>query len=63
LPKDNYVNLKVFAIPGREVMILVNDNRASESYKVIFGSSNFTSGVYFCRIIFSTQIASVQIII
>jgi hypothetical protein len=44
------VKLSVFDILGREVASLVNENKASGSYTVIFDGSNLTSGVYFYKI-------------
>jgi hypothetical protein len=55
LPKDAFVKLVVYDILGREVKILVNENKPAGSYKVFFDSSNLSSGIYFCRITFTNS--------
>ena len=50
LPKTAHVNLKVFDILGREVVLLVNERKAPGKYEVKFDGSNLASGVYFYRI-------------
>ncbi|MBI5020060.1 MAG: T9SS type A sorting domain-containing protein [Ignavibacteriales bacterium] len=47
LPVDDRVMLKVYDILGREVAILVNENKKRGSYEVEFDGSMQTSGVYF----------------
>ncbi|MBX3006764.1 MAG: glycoside hydrolase family 3 C-terminal domain-containing protein [Melioribacteraceae bacterium] len=44
------VSLKIFDVLGREVAILVNENKAPGVYEVQFDGSNFSSGVYFYRL-------------
>ncbi|MFZ4589996.1 MAG: T9SS type A sorting domain-containing protein [Ignavibacteria bacterium] len=50
LPKSGLVTLKIYDVLGREVVNLVNENKAAGSYSVDFNASNLTSGVYFYRI-------------
>ena len=44
------VTLKVYDILGREVSILVNDEKPAGNYKIHFYASNLSSGVYFYRL-------------
>ena len=50
LPKESKVQLKIFDIVGREIATLVNETQKAGIYNVNFNASNFSSGIYFCRI-------------
>ena len=47
LPESGFVSLKVFDVLGNEVAKLVDENKQSGSYEVVFNASNLPSGVYF----------------
>jgi len=49
IPKQGYVNMKVYDVLGKEVMTLVNEIRPAGNYDVDFNGSNLASGVYFYR--------------
>lgn len=46
---DMIVNIKVYDILGREVMVLVNEIRKKGSYEIIVDGSSLSSGIYFYR--------------
>lgn len=46
LPESGFVTVKVFDILGKEVTLLVNENKSAGYYTVNFNGSNLTSGVY-----------------
>ncbi len=46
LPKDGNVRIVVYDILGRKVTELVNDYKSAGYYKVIWNTSNISSGVY-----------------
>ena len=50
IPKSSFVNLKVYDVLGREVAILVNEEKQPGIYEVNFDASGFSSGVYFYRL-------------
>jgi len=55
IPDRGFITLKVYDILGREVAILVNEEKAVGSYEVQFNSHsvegrNLTSGIYFYRL-------------
>ncbi len=51
---DNYnITLKVFDILGREVATLVNQNQEPGRYSIHWNAENFSSGIYFYRLIIS----------
>ncbi|MFA3781815.1 family 10 glycosylhydrolase [Melioribacteraceae bacterium 4301-Me] len=50
LPVSSHVTLKVFDLLGREVAVLVNEEKTPGNYEVKFDGSNFASGIYFYRI-------------
>lgn len=52
LPVEGKVNLKIYDINGREVANLVNnETQTAGYYTVAFAAQNFSSGVYFFRMI------------
>ena len=48
--KGGFVNLIVYDILGREIAILVNEEKPPGFYTVQWNASNFPSGVYFYRL-------------
>ncbi|HEX2867317.1 MAG TPA: T9SS type A sorting domain-containing protein [Ignavibacteriales bacterium] len=50
LPKQAYVELKVFDMLGREIRTLVNKEQSEGNYKVPFEASHFPSGIYIYRL-------------
>ncbi|RPI05482.1 MAG: DUF362 domain-containing protein [Ignavibacteriae bacterium] len=49
------VTIKIFDIAGREVRVLVDNERQAGSYDVLWNASSFSSGVYFCRFVAQPQ--------
>jgi hypothetical protein len=47
-PESGHVKLGVYDLLGREVAVLVDDNRAQGMYEVAFDGSRLASGVYLC---------------
>lgn len=50
VPKNGQVNLSVYNSLGQRVETLVNGNKQTGKYNVVFNASNLSSGVYFYRI-------------
>lgn len=50
LPKSSYVKLSVYDINGRLVETLVNENKNSGYYTVVWNAEKVDSGIYFYRI-------------
>jgi len=50
VPKSGIVALKVYDVLGREVALLVNEQKQPGSYRVKFDGSSLSSGVYFYRL-------------
>ncbi|MCZ7615890.1 MAG: T9SS type A sorting domain-containing protein [Ignavibacteriaceae bacterium] len=48
--KSSQVKLVVYDMIGQIVQTLVNGEKASGSYEVVFNGNNLTSGVYFYRL-------------
>ncbi len=48
LPKQSNVEIKIHDVLGREVAVLVNEDKLPGSYKIHFDGSILSSGVYFC---------------
>ena len=51
IPEDGYVTLKIYDILGREIKTLVSEQQEAGNYVVDFNASNFSSGVYFYKIV------------
>jgi len=51
IPQRSHVKLVVYDVLGREVKILVDDEKAAGRYEVKFDATGLTSGVYFYRIV------------
>lgn len=47
LQKDDFVNIKVYDLLGKEIITLVNQKQATGSYEIEFDASKLTSGIYF----------------
>jgi hypothetical protein len=47
LPASGFVTLRVFDMLGREVAILVNEQKSAGKYSLRFDGRSFSSGVYF----------------
>lgn len=52
LSSPGKVCIKIFDILGMEVKTLINENRVSGIYKIIFNGSNISSGNYIYRMEF-----------
>lgn len=50
IPKDEFVNITLFDLLGREVMNLTDGFKKAGSYEVKLDASNLSSGTYFYRI-------------
>ncbi len=50
LKKDALVELKVYDVSGKEVMVLANGQYKAGNYSIEFGTENLASGVYFYSI-------------
>jgi len=49
LPKSGFVSLKIYNLLGREVALLVNEEKTYGTYTVTWNASGMPSGVYFYR--------------
>jgi hypothetical protein len=54
IPDDGFVTLKVYDAAGKEVSVLVNENKVKGSHKVSFNASGLSSGIYFYKLEAST---------
>ena len=46
IPQNGFVTIKVYDMLGKEVAVLVNENKSAGYYNVNFNASRLTSGVY-----------------
>ncbi|MHB9013489.1 MAG: T9SS type A sorting domain-containing protein, partial [Ignavibacteriaceae bacterium] len=49
IPKSSFVTIKVYDVIGREVAVLVNEEKPAGDYSIIFNASNLASGIYFYK--------------
>jgi len=47
IPQQTFVSLKVYNILGKEVSVLVNEQKEAGVYEVEFNASNLSNGIYF----------------
>jgi hypothetical protein len=50
IPKSEFVKLIIYDILGREIVRPVNQELRAENYEVNWDATNYTSGIYFCRL-------------
>ncbi|RMF59353.1 MAG: T9SS C-terminal target domain-containing protein [Calditrichaeota bacterium] len=50
LPQSGFVSLKVYDLTGREVAVLVKEQKPAGTYQVSFDAGQLASGVYFYRL-------------
>ncbi len=50
IPSSEFVTVKVFDVLGKEVSVIVNENKEPGYYEAAFDGSNLASGLYFYRI-------------
>ncbi len=50
IPQTSFVTIKVYDVLGREVAILVNEEKSPGNYSVNFNESNLPSGVYLYKL-------------
>jgi hypothetical protein len=50
LPKNEFVNMKIYDILGKEVASIINENLTAGFYEVEFNANNLASGMYFYRL-------------
>ncbi len=50
IPKDGFVTLKIYDVLGKEVAVLVNENKATGKYSVEFNAGKLASGVYLYQV-------------
>ncbi|MCX6150667.1 MAG: CHRD domain-containing protein [Ignavibacteriales bacterium] len=51
IPQNSFVTIKVYNNIGKEVTTLVNEQKPTGNYNVVFNGNNLASGVYFYRMI------------
>jgi uncharacterized delta-60 repeat protein len=63
IPKDEFVELKVYDILGKEIASLVNENLVAGKYSVNFDASNLPSGTYIYTIRAGAYIESKKMVL
>lgn len=50
IPEQSFVELKLFDVIGKEVAVLVEEEKPAGTYKAVFEGTNLPSGTYFYRL-------------
>ena len=50
IPKESFVTIKLFDMLGKEIAILVNEEKQIGSYEIKFDALNLPSGVYLYKL-------------
>ena len=63
IPNTNYVTIKLYDILGKEVAILVNEEKPAGNYEINFDAGNLSSGVYFYRMKSGSYISTKKLVL
>jgi hypothetical protein len=63
LPVAGHVKLAVYDLLGREVAMLANGNYPAGRFSFRFDGSRLSSGVYFCRMMAGTSVATTKMVL
>ena len=63
IAEGGHISLKVFDLLGREIAILVDEDRAPGSYTVLFDASRCASGPYYFRLEFNGHVETRRMVI
>ncbi len=50
IPKSSFVKLKIYNVLGKEVAVILNENKSAGSYTIDFDASTISTGIYFYRL-------------
>lgn len=50
IPKNSFVNLKIYDVNGREQLVLINEMLQAGMHKINFDGNNLSSGVYYYKL-------------
>lgn len=50
IPQNSFVNIKIYDVNGRELLVLINENMQAGKHKINFDGSNLPSGVYYYKL-------------
>jgi glucose/arabinose dehydrogenase len=48
--RESFVSVKIYDITGKEIAVLVNENKQQGSYEVVWNAASYPSGIYFYRL-------------
>jgi plastocyanin len=63
LPQATHVSLTIYNLIGQEAEILVDEDRPTGNYSVVWNSGNLASGVYFYRLQTGTTILTKKLVL
>ena len=50
IPRKSFVSIRVYDISGKEVGLILNENKSAGSYLVRFNAKELSSGIYFYKL-------------
>ena len=63
IPKEGHVSLEIYDIIGNNVANLIDERLSQGSYNVDFDASNFSSGIYFYRLDYNSNVIAKKMIL
>lgn len=63
IPKNTFVTLKIFDGLGREIAALCNCNHNAGSYEISWDASEYSSGIYYCKMITNEFVDTKRVIL
>ena len=63
MPSNQYVNIKVYDMLGKEISTLINDKLTIGKHSVQWDALNYPSGLYFLNIEFENYFKTTKILL
>ena len=63
IPKESYVELKVYDMLGKEVAVLLSRHQTIGNHQIEFDGSNLNSGVYFCVMKSGNYVSTIKLVL
>ena len=60
IPKETFVNISLFDVTGRKILVLVNEKKRPGEYSLKLKGGELSSGIYFYRLVTSSGFTAVK---
>ena len=63
LSKNGALKITIYDILGREIQELYNDYQRTGKHTVLWDGSDYSSGIYFCKIVFNGMLQNIKMLL